>query len=278
MSGGAASSVFSREMSDDVQSRVSLLHSLRAAIDFKRGLSVHYQPIVDVSNKRLAGLEALIRWRNDYGENIGPDRFIPLAERTGMIHELGWWVMESALDRLTAWRAQGHTDMYMAINISPVQFRSEDFSRRVRQLLAYADVPADKVVFEITESLCLEDFETVSQHFTDLRALGVRFAVDDFGTGYSSLSQLVRLPASVLKVDRSFVRTVDVSKEDCAIAATIVSLAHNRNLGVVAEGVETEAQRDTLLALGCTLMQGFYFGHPMPADELEAWMAAYAAS
>lgn len=277
LSGGGAYSLFSREMSDDVQSRVSLLHSLRAAIDFKRGLAVHYQPIVDARSGDLVGVEALIRWKNDYGDMVPPDRFIPLAERTGMIHELGQWVAENALDQLATWRGQGHTDLHMAINISPVQFRAEDFSRRVRQMVAYADVPPANVTFEITESVGLEDYEQLSAHLRDLSELGIRFAVDDFGTGFSSLSQLARLPANVLKIDRSFVQSVVGNDSDRAIAATIITLANNRSLGVVAEGVETEEQKQVLLDLGCNQMQGYHFGRPMAPEHFEDWLRARAA-
>lgn len=272
VAGGGAHSVFSREMSEDVQTRVSLLHSLRAAIDFRRGLSVHYQPIINAVSGRTTGVEALLRWRNDYGDMVPPDRFIPLAERTGMIHELGLWVIETSLDALAKWRGMGHRDMHVAINISSVQFRAEDFSRRLRQMVAYADVPPEQIVLEITESVGLEDHQVVAAHLKDLRELGVRFAVDDFGTGYSSLSQLARLPANILKVDRAFVQAVAGDESERAIAATIITLAKNRKLGVVAEGVETEAQKKVLLDLGCETMQGYHFARPMPAEQLEEWL------
>ncbi|MEC5400162.1 EAL domain-containing protein [Uliginosibacterium sp. H1] len=277
MAGGGAHSMFSREMSDDVQTRVSLLHSLRAAIDFRRGLSVNYQPQVNATTGELVGVEALLRWRNDYGEMVTPDRFIPLAERTGMIHELGLWVIEMALDRLAAWRRLGLDKLDLSINISPVQFRAEDFSRRVRQMIAYADVPAERLVFEITESVGLEDHDMVLGHLNELREMGVRFAVDDFGTGFSSLSQLARLPATCLKIDRSFVQSVVGDPADRAIAATIISLARNRSLGVVAEGVETEEQQQVLLDLGCEVMQGYYLARPMTVEQFDEWVKGRSA-
>ena len=165
--GGAAYSVYSLSLSDDAHSRVSMLHALRAAIDFKRGLSVHYQPVINARTGALLGAEALLRWRNDSGEMISPERFIPLAESTGMINELGLWVIETALDRLAIWHGQGYADLKMSINLSPVELRSEDFSERIRGLIEYADVPPRLVILELTESIGLEDSAIVRQHLRD---------------------------------------------------------------------------------------------------------------
>ncbi|HEX5125121.1 MAG TPA: EAL domain-containing protein [Rhodocyclaceae bacterium] len=271
-SGGGASNFFTRSLSEDVQNRVALLHSLRAAIDFRRGLAVHYQPQVDARTGRLIGVEALLRWRNDYGEMISPDRFIPLAERTGMINELGLWAMEVALDRLATWHGQGHRDLRMSINISPVQFRAEDFVDKVRHIVKLCDASLRHITFEITESVGLEDHDLLASHLTALHAMGIKFAIDDFGTGFSSLSQLTRLPADILKIDRAFVSTITDGPGDRAVAATVVMLAQSRQLGVVAEGVETAEQMQILLELGCDQMQGYYFGHPMSPDQFDAWL------
>ncbi|MDB5887747.1 MAG: hypothetical protein JWM03_619 [Rhodocyclales bacterium] len=270
-SGGGAWSYFTRALSEDVQSRVSMLHSLRAAIDFKRGLSLAYQPLVNARTGELVGAEALLRWRNDFGESVPPLRFIPLAERTGLINELGLWVIETALDRLARWRRQGLHDMVMSINVSSVQFRAEDFAVQVRRLIELCDVPPASVTLEITESIALEDHAHVMAQIDELRRLGVRFAIDDFGTGFSSLSQIARLPADQLKIDRAFVENICNSTADHSIVATVVMLAQGRNLGMVAEGVETEAQKEALLALGCEKMQGYLFGRPMSVEQFDTW-------
>jgi diguanylate cyclase (GGDEF)-like protein len=271
-SGGGAWSYFTRTMSEDVQSRVSMLHSLRAAIDFKRGLSLVYQPVVNARTGELVGTEALLRWRNDFGESVPPLRFIPLAERTGLINELGLWVIETALDRLAAWRTQGMRDLVMSINVSSVQFRAEDFATQVRRLIELCDVPSTAVTLEITESIALEDHVLVMAQINELRQRGIRFAIDDFGTGFSSLSQIARLPADQLKIDRAFVENMCSSAADHSIAATVVMLAQGRNLGMTAEGVETEEQKDALLALGCEKMQGYLFGRPMSAEQFDTWV------
>ncbi|MDB5800416.1 MAG: hypothetical protein JWL63_1355 [Rhodocyclales bacterium] len=271
-SGGGAWSYFTRALSEDVQSRVSMLHSLRAAIDFKRGLSLAYQPLVNARTGELVGAEALLRWRNDFGESVPPLRFIPLAERTGLINELGLWVIETALDRLASWRTQGLRDMVMSINVSSVQFRAEDFAIQVKRLIDLCDVPAGSVTLEITESIALEDHAHVMAQIEDLRRWGVRFAIDDFGTGFSSLSQIARLPADQLKIDRAFVENICNSTADHSIAATVVMLAQGRGLGMVAEGVETEAQKEALLALGCEKMQGYLFGRPMSVEQFDSWL------
>ncbi|HSD39164.1 MAG TPA: EAL domain-containing protein [Rhodocyclaceae bacterium] len=271
-SGGGAWSYFTRAMSEDVQSRVSMLHSLRAAIDFKRGLSLAYQPLMNARSGEVLGAEALLRWRNDFGESVAPLRFIPLAERTGLINELGLWVIETALDRLARWRAQGLDDMVMSINVSSVQFRAEDFAKQVKRLIDLCDVPAAAVTLEITESIALEGHVHVMEQIEDLRRFGVRFAIDDFGTGFSSLGQIALLPADQLKIDRAFVDKVCNSSADHSLAATVVMLAQGRSLDMTAEGVETEDQKDALLALGCERMQGYLFARPMSAEQFDTWL------
>lgn len=269
--GGGASCYFARSMSEDVQVRVSMLHSLRAAIDFKRGLSLAYQPQIDARTGGLLGAEALLRWRNDFGEMVSPAEFIPLAERTGLINELGLWVIECALDQLARWRALGLSVGSISVNVSSVQFRTEDFALRVRKLVDLCDVPPELLTLEITESIVLEDHEQVMTQIDALRAAGIRFAIDDFGTGFSSLSQVARLPADQLKIDRAFVACLDNSAADRALAGTVVMLGKARDMQLVAEGVETAAQRDALLEMGCEKMQGYYFARPMNAEQFEEW-------
>lgn len=270
--GGSAACEFSPGMSEDVQSRVTMLHNLRAAIDFKRGLAVHYQPLVNGATGEVLGAEALLRWRNDFGEAVPPERFIPLAEQTGMINELGAWVLEQALDQLAAWHRLGYAQFGVSVNLSPVQLRAEDFVARVADAIEFCDVSPAKICFDITEAVGFEDPQMLAQRLAALRGLGVRFALDDFGAGQASLRQLVALSADVLKIDRCYVERVVQSSEDCALAATVVALAKHRNMDVIAEGVETAEQAEVLLAMGCETMQGFHFGRPMAPEQFDQWL------
>lgn len=273
--GGGGVSVYSGSLAEDVRSRVSMVHALRTAIDFKRGLSVHYQPVVNAASRTVVGAEALLRWRGDSGEMICPERFIPLAESTGMINELGLWVIEVALDHLSVLNRLGYPDLRMSINVSPAQFRSEDFSDRVRQIVEHIKVLPKSIMFELTESIGLEDRDRLESHLRVFKEIGIQMAIDDFGTGFSSLNQLISLPADVVKVDRRFVKMLADSDEDRAVTASVVGLARGRKLGVVAEGVETAEQVSILMDMGCETMQGFYFGRPMNAEQFDAWLQAF---
>lgn len=270
--GGGACAYFSVMMSEDVQSRVSLLHSLRAAIDFKRGLSLNYQPIVHAASGEVKGLEVFLRWRNDFGEHVPPGRFIPLAERTGMINELGLWVLEQSLERFGIWLRQGWTGLTLTLNLSAVQLRSSDFVARLKDLLHFNDVPADRLVFDITENLWLEARDFLTQQLEALREIGVRFVLDDFGCGQASLSRLTDYPVSGIKIDQRFVAGLAEGDAERALPAAMSELARLRGLDLIAEGVETLQQARLLQDLGCKLMQGYHFARPMPADQADAWL------
>ncbi|MBS1210135.1 MAG: hypothetical protein H6R19_2533 [Proteobacteria bacterium] len=273
--GGGSFCEFSVMMSEDVQSRVSILHSLRAAIDFKRGLAVHYQPLVNVVTGEVCGAEALLRWRNDFGESVPPLRFIPLAERTGMINELGIWVLEQALDRLSAWHRLGYHQMCMTVNISPVQLREDDFVIQLQRIIDYCDIRPERVCLDLTEAVCLEDPVMLASRLKALHDIGVLLAIDDFGSGDSSLRQLMNLPVDWVKVAPGYVTRLEQSDTERAIAASIFDLAKKRGRCVVAEGVETAEQAQALQEMGCELMQGFHFGHPMAAEQFGVWLRAY---
>ncbi|GAB2880999.1 EAL domain-containing protein [Uliginosibacterium flavum] len=277
-SSGSAFCEFSVMMSEDVQTRVSMLHSLRAAIDFKRGLTLHYQPLMNASSGEVVGVEALLRWRNDFGEMVPPQRFIPLAERTGMINELGLWVLEQALDRLSAWHRQGYRQLGMAVNVSPVQLRADDFVIKVRQIIEFCDVPPALISFDLTESIGLEEPVLLASRLMALRELGIRLTLDDFGTGHSSLRQLMGLCTDMVKIDPGYIEEIVESADARALAASIVDLAKKRSSCVIAEGVETAEQAQALVDMGCVLMQGFHFGRPMAADQFEHWLRANKAS
>ncbi len=246
--------------------RLDIEEELRGAIE--RGeLSVVYQPMIDLGSGRISEFEALARWTNRRLGSVAPDEFITVAEDTGFIDELGDWVLEVACRQLAVWRAcsaaADRGEMRVAVNVSARQLGDGQFPVRVGRTLAMTGIPAGALTLEITETALLDDLEVSEVVLTDLHALGVRLSMDDFGTGYSSMSNLRRMPLRVLKIDRSFVAGLGVIPEDTAIVESIISLGHSFGLEVVAEGVETLAQRQHLLELGCDQGQGYLWSRPV---------------
>ncbi|MBK1643634.1 hypothetical protein CKO25_02960 [Thiocapsa imhoffii] len=258
---------FNPAMQLEVQARADLEMRLREALRHER-LLLHYQIQVD-RHGEVVGAECLLRW-NDPGQGlIPPDRFIPLAEESGLILPIGHWVLETACARLADWARQPETrDLTLAVNISARQFRQHHFVAQVERALLDSGADPTKLKLEITESLLLDDVEETITKMVALKARGVGFALDDFGTGYSSLSYLKRLPFDVLKIDRSFVFDILTDTNAAAIARTIIALGHTLDLDVIAEGVETEAQRDWLADQGCLVYQGYLFARPEPIERL----------
>jgi diguanylate cyclase (GGDEF)-like protein/PAS domain S-box-containing protein len=229
---------------------------------------LHYQVQMDKQG-RCTGAEALVRWNHPVRGLVSPAHFIPLAEETGMILPLGTWVLESACQQLMEWRRNPLTAHWtLAVNVSASQLAQPEFVRSVCEALERSGAPADRLKLELTESMLVDDVESIILKMLDIKALGVSFSLDDFGTGYSSLSYLKRLPLSQLKIDQSFVRDVLTDPSDAVIARTVVALGHSLGLTVIAEGVETAEQRDALAAMQCDAFQGYYFGRPVPADSL----------
>ena len=266
---------YSAQMAGQARKRVAMLNELRAAIDFQRGLTVHYQPQVDAVSHELRGVEALIRWRNERGEMVSPQDFIPLAEYTGLIGEIGAWVFRQACNQLVRWRQAGEDGLIVAVNVSALQFRQEGFVDMIRSTLAASGAPADRIELEITESVAMEEVDKVAAQLRALKSLGIRIALDDFGCGFSSLSSLSRLPIDRVKVDRCFVAELDADNAGTGIVHTILKLAEGSGMSVVAEGVETVEQADLLQQLGCREMQGFLYGRPMAADEFDIWLGQF---
>jgi EAL domain-containing protein (putative c-di-GMP-specific phosphodiesterase class I) len=218
---------------------------------------------------KITGAEALVRWQHPSRGMVSPAVFIPLAEESGLILSLGKWVLNEACRQLSCWAMQPETaHLSLAVNISARQIHQPDFVDQVLAAMQYANIAPDKLKLELTESLLLEDTEDIIEKMTALKACGVGFSLDDFGTGYSSLAYLKRLPLDQLKIDQSFVRDLLTDPNDAAIASTIVTLAQSMGLNVIAEGVETEAQRQRLKELGCYAYQGYLFGRPAPAEML----------
>jgi EAL domain-containing protein (putative c-di-GMP-specific phosphodiesterase class I)/FixJ family two-component response regulator len=236
-------------------------------------LQVWYQPIVSMETRRIIGAEALIRWQHPERGIVSPNDFIPLAEQAGLIVPIGRWVLQRAGADAAAWREMAGTEpnFFVAVNVSPHQLADPRLADTVRQAIASSGLPAHALKLEITESALLEDRETVIRTLQELRSVGVSIAVDDFGTGYSALSYLQQLPLDVLKLDRSFVRTLG-EVDNSAVAETIVHLGHLLTLTVVAEGIETETQWEVCRELGCGMGQGFLFARPMVASALTAML------
>ena len=235
------------------------------------GLELHYQPQVDLNGKVVAA-EALLRWNHPQLGPIGPMRFIPVAEDCGLIVALGEWVLSSACHQVMRWREQGLTCVPVAVNVSPIQFSRSDFVQTVRRVLQTSGLEAGFLELELTEGIVMQDLEATSQKLFALREMGVSVSIDDFGTGYSSLKYLQRLPIDCLKIDRSFVLEIDHEFGSQSLVRTIILLARELGLKVVAEGVETTAQFDVVRALECDRVQGYLFARPVSALKLEAFL------
>jgi EAL domain-containing protein (putative c-di-GMP-specific phosphodiesterase class I) len=234
---------------------------------------LHYQVQIDARG-HCTGAEALVRWNHRVRGLVSPAHFIPLAEETGMILPLGYWVLDSACQQLAAWSRNPATAHWtLAVNVSAAQLAQPGFVESVKKALLHSQAPATQLKLELTESMLANDVEGIITKMMDIKALGVNFSLDDFGTGYSSLSYLKRLPLSQLKIDKSFVRDVLTDPSDAVIARTVVALGHSLGLTVIAEGVETPEQRDALAAMQCDAFQGYFFGRPVPPEALRADMA-----
>ncbi len=254
------------DLNAQIQERLLLENELRACLDTDRFL-LYYQPKFDAASQELAGAEALVRWRHPNGTLMPPDRFIPIAEETGLIVPLGDRLLEQACMQIRAWQHTGLAPLRVAVNLSAVQFRQPDLVERVRHILHSTGVAPHYLELELTESLLMSDEHLSTSQLRELKALGVWLALDDFGTGYSSLSYLKRFPLDILKIDRSFVSDIGKSSEDDAIVQAIISLGHSLQLQITGEGVETAVQQQFLSANGCDELQGYLLGKPLPAER-----------
>jgi diguanylate cyclase (GGDEF)-like protein len=249
-------SVFDSGMERDIRERKAIERELREAL-LTRQFDIWFQPIVDASRREIVGAEALLRWTRRIGGPISPATFIPMAEKTGLILELGLWVLRTACMRAARW-----TDLRITVNVSPLQLKDPGFVEQVRTVLAETGLAPDRLVLEVTEGVMLEAETGTIQVIEAIRALGVRIALDDFGSGYSSLSYLRQLPCDIIKIDKAFVRDATESSRMAALVAAIVGVGHALGLRVVAEGVETEADYTLLAAAGCDYIQGYLTGRP----------------
>jgi diguanylate cyclase (GGDEF)-like protein len=270
--GGATFAFFAPHMEADAREQLELQRDLRVALAEGGQLALHYQPKLDIARGVVSGLEALLRWQHPQRGLIGPGVFVPVAERFGLIAQLGDWVIDEACRQLAVWHAGG-IRLRIALNLSVHQLRQPDvLLERIESGLRRHALDPALLGFEITESVAMEDAEATRATLKRLEQLGMELAIDDFGTGYSSLAYLRRLPVGTLKIDRSFVQDLATSGDARAIVEAVIRLAHALGLRVVAEGVETEAQSLVLARLGCDELQGYLFARPQPADELERWV------
>ncbi|TFW32795.1 EAL domain-containing protein [Massilia horti] len=267
---------FTRSMGEEIRTRVNMMHALRNG--FRRGeLFLVYQPQVCLAHGRAEGAEALLRWRTEDGSLVPPDRFIPIAEYSGLIIDIGAWVLREACAELVRLRAAGYADFMMSINVSQVQFRHPQFLAMLRRALDETGAPPRYVELEITESMAMEEPEVLVELLGEIKRTGVSIAIDDFGTGFSSLSHLQRLQVDRLKIDRTFVTEITGSARGSSIAQMVIQLGRNLGLSIVAEGVEDDRQARILHELGCPLGQGYLFAQPLAPQALLEWLAKDAA-
>ncbi|MGF6603290.1 EAL domain-containing protein (putative c-di-GMP-specific phosphodiesterase class I) [Paraburkholderia sp. GAS448] len=246
-----------------------LQHELLTGL-YEGHFSIHYQPICEINSHTVVGVEALARWTHPKRGSISPVVFIPAAERTGCIHALGRWILLKGCEQMVAWEREGLFIPYLSVNVSPLQFNREEFLTYLDEALIVSGLTPSRLVLEVTESLSLvHDSYAADQTFKELRDRGVRIMIDDFGTGFSSLTYLQNLPFSAIKMDRQFVSKLPSSRNDLEIIKAIAELARQLGMDIIAEGVETQEQKETLVKLGCNLIQGWLISSALPAADLQ---------
>ena len=258
---------FTKDMNAQAVERLTLESGLRLALD-KKELFLVYQPQIEIATGRIIGLEALLRWQHPELGLVPPDKFIRIAENSGLIMPIGEWVLRTACSQTRKWQDEGLLAVSVAVNVSSVQFRQAGFCELIRRVLHETGLAPQYLELEITESLLLSNEDVMLSVLQELKAMGLKLAIDDFGTGYSSLSYLRQFPVGKLKIDRSFIRDIAVDPDDAAITTAIISLAKSLNLKVIAEGVEDEAQMTFLTAHRCDEIQGYYFSKPLTVDKV----------
>ncbi|WP_423598862.1 putative bifunctional diguanylate cyclase/phosphodiesterase [Roseateles sp. MS654] len=268
---------FLHAMNQALDERLDIEAALRHALSHHL-LQLHFQPKVRLDDRRLVGVEALLRWHDAQRGWVPPDRFIPVAEESGLINALDAWVLAESCAQLARWRSQGIVVPGLSVNVSPQRFHQDDVAAHARALLARHGLAASDLTLEVTERLMLDDTSRPREQLQQLHEMGVGVSVDDFGTGYSSLSYLKRLPVTELKLDKSFVRDLEQDADDRALSSAVIGIGRSLGLTVVAEGVETDGQREILLSMGCDAAQGWLFGRPMAAEALAGWIAAQTAT
>jgi EAL domain-containing protein (putative c-di-GMP-specific phosphodiesterase class I) len=270
---GEKCALFDRDLRTRAVNIMKIESDLRGAVE-REELRVFYQPIISLDTGRLAGFEALMRWQHPERGLVSPAEFIPVAEDTGLIVPMTIWILRAACTQLSRWRWQSPSNrsLLVSVNLSGRHFTEPDLVQQVSQIVQETGLEPHCLKLEITESAVMENANATARILTELRNLGVQLSIDDFGTGYSSLSYLHQFPIDTLKIDRSFVMRIGKSGENSEIVQTIITLAKNLEMEVIAEGVETVEQIEQLRKLGCRYGQGFYFSKPLPSEEIEKLM------
>ncbi|WP_373020527.1 putative bifunctional diguanylate cyclase/phosphodiesterase [Thiomicrorhabdus sp.] len=267
---------FTEEMQAHSSRLMQIESALRMALP-RNEFQINYQPQICAESGQIVGAEALLRWHHPELGTISPMEFIPVAEQSGQILGIGQWVLRTALQQLKTWIDDGHPPFVMAVNLSAVQFRQKELPEQVMHILSETGVPPKYLELELTESVAMSDPEAAIEMINKLGTHGIKIAIDDFGTGYSSLSYLKRFNATKLKIDKSFVRDLTIDAEDRAIVKAIISLAQNLGLMTIAEGVETVEQLEFLKQEQCEEIQGYYFSHPLSAEDFQQFLIDYKA-
>ncbi len=264
---------YDNAMSEEVSHQLALRDEMRSALD-KDEFEVYYQPIIESATGRITSTEALLRWHHPKHGTLLPGSFIEVAEQSGLINQIGDWVLREAMMTAARWQAEVDYSVSMHVNVSAHQLKQDDFAAKVGDLLKETDLPSCVLDLEMTESALLQDVQRAERLLDELKTLGVKIALDDFGTGFSSLAYLKRLPVDTIKIDKTFIDDIPADQRDCALVDTILNLGRELGKGVVAEGVETEQQRDWLLAHRCAYLQGYLFSRPVPKDKFFALSSA----
>lgn len=256
------------EIQEENSKKIKMINDLRRAIDNKE-FTLFYQPIIDLSNGKISGAEALIRWFHPIKGMISPMEFIPLAEEIGLIHDIERWILKTAVKQKKQWEDMGYGDIKISINISGKSVTRAGFVNEIRDLLSKAEIENDKIQFEVTETALMEDLNESTKVLREIKDMNVKIALDDFGTGYSSLTYLKKLPIDVVKLDRDFIRNISEMSEDEVVAKYVIRLTHQLNFKIVAEGIETKEHLEFLKLNGCDYGQGYLFSKPITKEELE---------
>jgi diguanylate cyclase (GGDEF)-like protein len=260
---------YSAGMENELSERMSLESKLRLALE-REEFILYYQPLINAQSEKVQGFEALIRWKHPSEGMISPARFIPLAEQNGLIIDIGQWALKRACQQLKQWQELGYDDLYVSVNIAPQEFQNPDFVEKVEAILLETGIEPKSLELEITERATMENISYTIESLKELKKIGVKIAIDDFGTGYSSLSYLKEFAINTLKIDQSFIRELtldDIDNKNAAIAETIITIGHNLDLKVTAEGVERREQLEFLKARGCDVLQGYYFSRPVDEEK-----------
>ncbi|WGV26049.1 EAL domain-containing response regulator [Halotia branconii] len=248
------------------------LHRVVNSQQFTEQFEIYYQPVVNISSGKIIAAECLLRWHSPELGLVSPTEFIPLAESIGLIMPIDQWVLQSVCKQMKIWLDARISDLTLAVNLSVIEFNQPDFIQKIVKFLKINNLEPQYLEIELTESMIMQDITSAIATINKLQSLGVRIAIDDFGTGYSSLIYLKNLPVNTLKIDRYFIHNVDQDPQKSAITKALIEMAHNLNMQVIAEGVETEAELSFLRQKSCDAMQGFLFSHPLPAAEFEKFL------